>query len=287
MRWWKILGILVVLFVTARIVPSNTLDTWGLFNPRKIATMVFAIALIQAMGGIFVAVFGTRVGTIFAGIFGGLVSSTAVTASLARTSKSGHERDTATESLLYFCATLAMLLEAVLLVKVGTPDLNPAIFVLFMGPLLLTCGGIVGTSRVARNKKLPLKEQPELNLSSILKLSAFIFLVLTLSKIGQNIFGQSGLIGLTFIVSLFEIHAPVIANVELQGNGEISLSLLGALLSVSLTASYLSKLFIIYSLGSPSLAKEIRNWTGWVLASLGASWMVFQLLIHSYCLNRI
>ncbi len=95
----------------------------------------------------------------------------------------------------------------------------------------------------------------------------------------QNIFGQSGLLILTFLVSLFEIHGSVIANVQLHDSGAINVGFLRGLLVISVAASYLSKLFLLYTLGSRPLRAQAAKGTGLLFLSLIASWLVSVAII--------
>ena len=74
-----------------------------------------------------------------------------------------------------------------------------------------------------------------------------------ISKLLQMYFGQQGLMVLTFLVSLFEIHGSVISNVQIFESGTINLKVLTSLLTLSIVASYLSKLFLIHTLGHKNL----------------------------------
>ncbi|QQR80613.1 MAG: DUF4010 domain-containing protein [Deltaproteobacteria bacterium] len=57
------------------------MGSWKVFNPKKIASIIFALAFIQVLGFSTSQLLGSRVGAVLSGFFGGLVSSTATTAS--------------------------------------------------------------------------------------------------------------------------------------------------------------------------------------------------------------
>jgi uncharacterized membrane protein (DUF4010 family) len=72
------------LYAVVMVCPDRTVDAWQIFNPKKVALMVFALALIQALGEVLRSILGDRRGAIVGGFLAGLVSSTAATATIAR-----------------------------------------------------------------------------------------------------------------------------------------------------------------------------------------------------------
>ena len=113
----------------------------------------------------------------------------------------------------------------------------------------------------------------------ILKLAAVIILILTVSKILQAFFGRSGLIVLTFLVSLFEIHGSVIANIQMHDAGAFTVKFLGGLLAISASASYISKLFLVHTMGSRGLRARVIKYTGILFLALVLSWVVFMFVV--------
>lgn len=277
-KWIKPVVFLIFLFVLAVFLPSKPVGLWETFNPRKITSIVFALAFIQILGALMPQLLGARVGAVLAGFFGGLVSSTATTASLARKSKVSSQSDPAMETLTFLSATLAMLFEGIAVVFWGTQDFHYALLLIFFGPILLTATIIFLLSRKSTNEHLKTESAP-LDILPILRLSVFIIAILLLSKILQKFFGQSGLIVLTFIVSLFEIHGSVIANIQLHDAGVFNVQFLGSLLAISITASYLSKLFLIFTLGSSKLKSQAIKYTSLLFLSLIVSWVVFLFFV--------
>ena len=251
--------------------PVAPIDPWNLFSPKKVATMILALALIQAFGSLMAQYLGTRTGSILTGFFGGLISSTATTASLAKKSKVSTNNGSG-EVLTFLSATGAMLFEGLALVATGTTDLHLSTLVIFIGPIVATVGMIVIEYRAHRDRSAS-SDNSTFQILSILKLSLFILAILSVSKICQNILGQNGLLALTSLVSLFEIHGSVIANVQMHESGAISVNFLCSLLAVSVVASYLSKLFLIATLGSTKLRSHAFKRTLFLFCSIALSWV--------------
>lgn len=276
--WTKPVIVISVSFLIAWLLPSGPVDPWGLLSLKKAAYMVFALAFIQAFGAAMIQLLGNRKGAILTGFFGGLISSTATTVSLARKSKLAIQENIGKETLTFLSATMAMLIEGIVLLLLGSTEIHLSLLLIFLGPILMTAFTIVLTSRKLRHRRLKL-EPVKLDIVPLLKLAAFIIGILSLSKLLQNVFGQSGLLILTFLVSLFEIHGSVIANIQLHDAGAFSVQFLGGLLTISVAASYLSKLFLIQTIGSSALRSKVFKYTAFLFLSLIASWVTFLFLV--------
>ena len=278
MQWLKAFLYLVILAGAYILAPDLPLDAWGLFNLKKILSMILALSVIHFLGVLLVRTLGLKLGLLFTGLFGGFVSSTATTASLARKSQDLSPEQIQIESITYLSATLAMLSEAIILIAIGTGRFLPQLYLLFVTPVLITLILIVHTyKKFPADEPASIKEtEPSLSLRPILKLAAFIICILALSKLLQHLLGQNGLMVLTFLVSLFEIHGSLIANIQLHENTSISTEVLATLISLSVLASYLSKMFLIHSMGNPSLKKTTTKWTLMILTAFIAS----SVLIH-------
>ena len=277
-KWTKPVLIISVSFLIAWLLPSGPVDPWGILSLKKAAYMVFALAFIQAFGIAMIQILGNRKGAILTGFFGGLISSTATTVSLARKSKESIKENVGKETLTFLSATLAMLIEGIVLLLVGTTDIHLSLLLIFIGPILTTALIIVLISRKLRHRRLKI-EPVKLDILPLLKLAAFIIGILSLSKLLQNVFGQSGLLILTFLVSLFEIHGSVIANIQLHDADAFSVQFLGGLLTISVAASYLSKLFLIQTIGSTALRNKVFKYTAFLFLSLIVSWVIFMFLV--------
>jgi len=275
-KWLKPSATLLVMFLLVWFLPAAPMDPWNLLSPRKVATMIFALAIIQVMGSVTAQVLGVRAGAMVTGFLGGLISSTATTATLAKRSKTAAPQEVSTEVLTFLSATAAMLFEGIALLLTGTTGFHFTLILIFLGPILMTALMIYRHSRNLENQGAKLQTS-EFQVLPLLKLAAFIIAILVLSKVLQNVLGQKGLMILTFLVSLFEIHGSVIANIQLHDSGVIDVALLGGLLTLSIVASYLSKLFMIYTLGSSALRVQVTQSTGFLFFSLLVSWLIFAL----------
>ena len=84
---YAVLKLLFATFIVLPVLPRRAVDPWGALNPYALWWLVILIAGISMVGYVGVRWLGPRRGTAAAGLFGGLVSSTAVTLALARRSR--------------------------------------------------------------------------------------------------------------------------------------------------------------------------------------------------------
>ena len=214
--------------------------------------MIFALTVIQIFGSLLNDYLGSKAGAIMTGFLGGLISSTATTASLTKESSNLPIENFNKSMLIFLSTTLAMLLEALVLVWLGHQSIPYPILICFSGPIITSLVLIA----VYSSKSSAVLNSPQpwtFEVWPILKLAIFIVVILMISKLLQLYFGQQGLMVLTFLVSLFEIHGSVISNVQIFESGTINLKVLTSLLTLSIVASYLSKLFLIHTLGHKNL----------------------------------
>ncbi len=277
-QWAKAIVIVSATFLIAWLLPSEPVDPWGMFSLKKAAFMVFALCFIQVFGAVMIRVLGGRRGSIMTGFFGGLVSSTAMTVSMARESNEGDPEFVGRELLIFLSATAGMLVEGMAFVLLSTDAMPYSLLLIFVGPFVTTA--VIVLMLVKRIPHRAIKvEEAEIKFLPILGLAAFIIAVLAISTLLKRVFGQSGLVVLTFLVSLFEIHGSIIANLQLLDSGAFGLKFLGGLLATSVAASYISKLVLVNTIASPALKKKVNIYTALILVSLLLSWIFFFLVV--------
>ncbi len=85
------LKLLFATFIVLPVLPNTTVDPWKAINPYKMWLLVILISGLSLVGYVATRWLGTRRGTSLTGLFGGLVSSTAVTLSFSRQSREAKE----------------------------------------------------------------------------------------------------------------------------------------------------------------------------------------------------
>ena len=221
---------------------------------------------------------GTRAGAILSGFLGGLISSTATTAALARKSRISASEGLSTEMLTFLSATLAMLTEGVFIVLLGAKDIHLSLLLVFCGPMLAVLLMLLWFSKEGRAEKVEM-ETSDLKFSPILKLTVFILCILSFSKILEVWVGHNGIFALTLVVSFFETHGSMIANLQLHDAGVFDVQFLGLLLTLSIAAACVSKIFLIFVFGSQQLARTVLKCSFPILLGLSLAYAFFRIAI--------
>ncbi len=238
--------------------------------------MIFALGAIQLIGGIACRWVGVRAGFIISGFVNGLVSSTAFTATLAKKSRSLSLEQVRIESISFLSATLAMLIQGFFLILIGI-DAPLQVMLIFISPITMTIILILIRNQKTKSIRAEFPTAPLFDFVSLIKLTIFIVGIITISKLLQIQFGGRGLEILTFLVSLFEIHGSIIANTQMMVKQTITVEEFCFLLSLSICASYVGKVFIILFLGHPFLKKRVLLWSGFIVGSIFVSLGLMRL----------
>lgn len=271
------LGFIVALMGGAiAVLPDAPIDPWGLVSLKKIMTFASAITMLQLLSVELARLLGHRHGAILTGLLGGFVSSTATVLTLARASKHPNAH-AGSLFLTYIASTIAMQLVCVGILFLNTQEMHYPTLLIMLLPVVSGAIGLVleanGASKVPTHAP-----QVKFEWDHVLKLVALIVLTLVASKMSQTYFQESGTMLVTFVVSLFEMHGSVIASLQLHDAGAIDLQLLGGLLSISVLASFTSKLGFVVFLGGRELRVKVVKYTALSYTLLAIGWIVFSAL---------
>ena len=129
--------LLIVFAIMLPLLPSRTLDPWGVLSPQKVGWMVALIAAVDFLGYALNRVLGSRRGAVLTGLVGGMVSSTVVTVAMSRQAKDDPSfRGPGQVAVILACAVMGVRV-AILAGVVGGQDL--------VRPLLLPIAAMVVT----------------------------------------------------------------------------------------------------------------------------------------------
>ena len=200
--------LLLISVVLLPILPNQGYGPWQALNPYAIWWMVVLIAAISFVGYFAIKLAGARRGAVFTGLFGGLVSSTAVTLHLSRMSR----RDMSVVSMLAMGILLAcgtMYPRMLLVASV----INPALCNLLLLPvslmaLLTYLPALVywqTQSHTPAEAGSPL--QNPLELKTALSFGLLLALVMLLGKVLQESVGAAGVLALAAASGVADVDA--------------------------------------------------------------------------------
>ena len=230
------------------ILPDRTIDPWQLFNPRNFGILIATIAAIQFVGYVTIHLFGERFGMALTGFFSGLVSSTALFATLPDMLRAHPQFILATIASAIF-ATVAMLVDIMIIILVASPSLLAFIIWPMIAMALV---GVISAIVLLHYQKIKKHISPPLsnpiNLLSILRTSLFIGLILVLIAVAKRYVGTDGILLISFFGGLFEIHGISLATALLYLGDKLKISDARLVLYVAIWASFVSKIFLLWIL---------------------------------------
>lgn len=203
----------VIAFVILPLLPNKAYGPLELFNPYVIWLMVVFISGISFVGYILMKWFGEK-GIELAGIFGGLVSSTAVTSSFALRSKK--------EKKIYKALILGVVLaNSIMFVRIlievfviNRVLFNEMIFPIGILIALCTLSSIIIWWR-SKDAKGKVELGSPFTLGPALKFGAFFALILALVKIADVYLSSSGVYVVSFISGLADVDAITVSLSQL------------------------------------------------------------------------
>lgn len=229
------------------LLPNHVIDPWQIFNPRRFGILIAAIAWIQFCGYVAIRVFGQRLGIMLLGFFGGLISSTAVFASLPRIVLAQTEllRPAVMAGIL---ATVAMLLELTIILFIVSPILLTHVIWLMV---VMAITGLIATTVTLKKdttkSAFPYIGNP-LDVRSILKLSLFIGGMIFFAALVNFYIGSKGINFIAVLGGLFEIHGTCLAVATLFVNGKLSLFDAEIAIALAIMSSFITKFVLLWTL---------------------------------------
>lgn len=185
----------ILALVVLPFLPDRTFGPYNVLNPFEIGVLVVLIAGISFLGYIATRIVGERGGLAVTGILGGLVSSTAVTVSMATQVR--EEPKIAIPAAVAILVASATMFGRILTI-VGIVDFTLVpVLVWPLGVMMIAGYGIAAAfylrSRDARHETEPVSHRNPFELSSALKFGVFYASVIFVAKAAQTFLGDSGL----------------------------------------------------------------------------------------------
>jgi len=269
----------ILVLVVLPLLPDRTFDPLEVLNPFHIGLMVVLVAGISFLGYMASRWTGPNAGLLATGLLGGLISSTAVTVSMAR-----HARQSPSLTKLAALATLAasttMFLRTLVLIAILNITLIPLLLwplgimtvvgYVFVFVLSYTSGGPLSSDTVGVSHRNPFE------LSFALKFGLLYAVVLFVAKAAQGMLGDTGLYASSLVAGATDVDAISLSMVRFHKEG---LGTDTAVLAITLAAmsNTVVKTLLALGLGGFRLAKDVVPGMALILAAGGAAtaWMMW------------
>lgn len=225
-------------------------------NPYRIWLMVVFISAISFMGYVTMKLANPRNGIALTGLFGGLVSSTAVTLSFGRRSKDQPAH--AVQFATAITAAWAVMFLRVM-VQVGALNLellNVLWLALAAGALVLAlyAGYLYRRHHTEDQQEVSLENPFELR--PALTFGAIYALILLVSRTAQIYFGDIGIYLSSIIAGFADVNAVTLSMADLSGeNGDLALGVAAQAVILAVLSNTVVRSIMVYATGSGKLRR--------------------------------
>lgn len=249
--------LLLISVVILPVLPDRGFGPFDALNPYKLWWAVVLLALLSFLGFVLMRWFGARRGLTLTAMLGGLVSSTATTATLARWSREAPQwRPLAAGGATLACA--AMFGRMAVLVGIAAPALGTAT-VVTLGAMAVA-GALFGAYLTTREgaQHLPdLSAQNPLKLTAAVQFALFLAAVLLAGRFLADRFGDAGLMATAAISGLVDVDAITLSVGRMVGDGVVGASVAGLAVFLAAAVNQVTKLGLLWVLDSRSLALRV------------------------------
>ena len=264
-----IMQFVLIALVILPVLPDRNMGPYGVLNPYQIWWMVVLIVGLSLAGYVAYKLFGAGAGTVLAGILGGLISSTATTASYARRSRENSELSRLAALVVMLASTVVygrVLVEIAAVARGSLLDLAPPIAAM-LGVCILVSGAAWLMGRDG-DDELPEQENPA-ELKAAILFGALYAAVLLAVAFARDRFGTAGLYTVAAISGLTDVDAITLSTSRLvQGGGLHPDTGWRAILLASMS-NLVFKAGIVAALGAKALLGRIALLFGAALAGGG------------------
>ncbi len=259
--------LLAMTFVLLPILPNRNVDPWDALNPHTLWLLTILIAAISYAGYAASRIAGARKGLFYAGVMGGLVSSTAVTLTYSQLARKKAEvaRQTAPGIIASWIVSLVRQTTV-------ASAIAPALFVPLVLPVAAAVAvlAVIGVFLIKRAAGAA--EAPQLGLTNpfelgeVLRFGALLAVVMLIAKLLLTAFGQSGLLPLAAVTGLADVDPITLSSARMLDTG---LSPEGAALAILIAggANLVAKSAVAVAVGGPRYGTPLAATAGLAIAA--------------------
>ena len=271
-EFYDTLKFLAVVFVVYPILPDRDLGPWGFFNPTRIWQLVMLVSGLSYCGYLAMRVLGPGRGLQWSAIVGGIVSTTAVTMSLA-------QRSRATPDQARVCGVVAVMANAVqfprLLALAWAVDpglalrLAPALLV--MGSVGLTGAWWLGRRVMRQAPEMALGLSNPFRLLPALQFGLFFVVIFFLVSGGEALFGERGIFVASLLAGLGDASAITLSAASKVAEGSLAADSAEWVVFLAVTTNAVAKWIMAFTSGTRPFAYWLG---GGLLTMLGTGYVM-------------
>ena len=265
-EWVGALQLLIFSGAILPFLPKTPIDPWEVFVPFNVWMLVMLISGIGFLGYFLTKYFGAKGGIPLTGFLGAIVSSTAVTTSMADQSKRSHLTGIFAVGILIALATMQLRVAGEIMIWGEAALIKELIWV----PISMSFAGAAMALfyflRTAKNHNLTavksdVKLESPFELGPALKFGVVFVVVLFSLALGKQYLGDSGIYAAAVLSGFIDVDAIVLSSLESVKLGEMTNEVAKNAISIAIFINSLVKILYVAILGSPKLIGKIATGT--------------------------
>jgi uncharacterized membrane protein (DUF4010 family) len=270
------LELAVISVIVLPLLPRQGYGPWGVFNPFEIWLVVVLVTALSFVGFVAMRLIGERRGLAVLGIVGGLVSSTAMTLSMAERSRAAPAlgRQVAMAAVL---ASTVMCPRVAVLAGIANAALLPRVLPVLAAMALVGVGAamVLGRGRERGAAKPGKRLANPFSLRRAMTFAAIYALVKFGVRAAQEYLGDSGMYAAAAVSALADVDAPTIAFARLAPTDGWRAS--ATAIAIAAISNTFVKLGMAVGLG----AGAFRRYVAVALAAMGIVGAIVAAIVHS------
>lgn len=244
-------------FILLPLLPNHTVDPWNTINPFELWLLTVLIAAMSFAGYVAIKAVGDQAGIIVTGVAGGLVSSTAVTVTLAEMAREHPEKVAPlTAGALFASATMAARVLAVA-GAVGMALIPKIVIPVGVGGAVLLALAIFflrQTKEGVEGGRLKLTNPFEI--ATVLKFGLLLTVITVTTKLLTRVGGGEGVYALAALSGISDVDAMTLSMSRLASDpGSVTLAANAVLIVVAVNT--ISKAVIGWITGGAEYGKRL------------------------------
>lgn len=261
---YAIFKLLLIALVVLPVLPDGQYGPWGALNPFVIGWLILLLAGLSFVGYFAIRILGPQRGILLTGLFGGLVSSTALTLNFSRLARArNHLVDLLAIGVLIASATMfpRVLVEiAVVNPKLLTGELTPVVVAVMA---VVYAGAFWFWWRRRRATDQPAVSEADVGLKnpfelgSALRLGALLVLIMVLARGLAQVWGDSGIYVLSAISGLADVDALVLSLAKMAAEQNLNEAVATQGIVIAIVVNSLVKNLLAFVIGGVRLGRQV------------------------------
>lgn len=252
-----IMQFVLITFIVLPVLPNETYDPFEVLNPHEIWLMVVLVVGISLGGYISYKFLGHHAGLMLSGLLGGLISSTATTASYARRSAE-QPKMTPTAATVICLATAVSFVRILLEVAVVSRTLLPAAAPVLIGLIVISLlvALLLGRRVEKSSETMPSQGNPS-ELKSAILFGALYGVVLVAVAAAKEHLPESGLFAIAALSGLADLDAITLSTARLVESQRLPIDSAWRSILIAAISNLVFKSGLVLALGSRRLFRDV------------------------------